>query len=291
MTKTIIITCLFLSQVLFCFGQKTVPIYELGDSIIEYESNFKNLFKNWTPKNITNASDYVLENFSFIESISDSIVFNFYRNYFSSIETLSKTQLVKGGSNSWGAHYRHIYIEPHFTYKEFFEQGGFSSTLTEIFSAEFKSKGIDILTHFMNLDSLDLKYYYSEINESVSEYETDMQGNQYKKGESYSSSKRMVALPDSISKNYMDIYLNQEKKFEDLTVLEKRSYLLEDLLNQRILTQLNFNDQIEIGDKVYKIEFKYKSKPYSCYVICNATTKKVKWDYFFKDITVDTDNN
>ncbi|MCU4164121.1 hypothetical protein [Carboxylicivirga caseinilyticus] len=286
----IIIVYILLIQESFCLGQKTVPIYEFGDSIIEYETNFKNLSNNWIIKNITNADDYILEDFSFVETISDSIIFNHYRNYFSSIHPLRNKMSIKSGGNSWGAHYRNTYIEPHYIYKELFSQDQPSPIPNELFSEDFKSEGIDILTRYINIDSLDLKFYYAETNESVSEYKNDNKGKLYKKSESEFKSQRRVALPDSISINFKEIYLDQVKSIEDLTIPEKRSYLLEELLNHRILTQLDFNDRIGIGDRVYKIKFSYKSNPYNCYVICNALTKKVTWDYFFKDIMVDSNN-
>lgn len=58
--------------------QRTVSIYEVGDSIVDYDTNFKNLFHNWTSKNLTNASDYKLLNFTFLETIADSSLLDFY---------------------------------------------------------------------------------------------------------------------------------------------------------------------------------------------------------------------
>lgn len=73
---------------LFCFlihvqgadskRQRTVSIYEVGDSITEYDTNFKNLFHNWTSKNLTNASDYKLLNYTFLEAVTDSSILDFY---------------------------------------------------------------------------------------------------------------------------------------------------------------------------------------------------------------------
>ena len=56
----------------------TVSIYEVGDSIVDYDTNFRNLFHNWTGKNLTNASDYKLLNFTLLEAIADSSTLEFY---------------------------------------------------------------------------------------------------------------------------------------------------------------------------------------------------------------------
>ena len=58
--------------------QMTMSIYEVGDSVVDYETNFRNLFHNWTGKNLTNASDYKLLNFAFLETIADSTILDFY---------------------------------------------------------------------------------------------------------------------------------------------------------------------------------------------------------------------
>ena len=58
--------------------QMTMSIYEVGDSIVDYDTNFRNLFHNWTGKNLTNASDYKLLNFTFLETIADSSTLEFY---------------------------------------------------------------------------------------------------------------------------------------------------------------------------------------------------------------------
>jgi hypothetical protein len=57
-----------------------VPIYEYGAPLTSCETNFENLFKNWTPANVTNAHEFELLDFSFVENLSDTARYNYYRN-------------------------------------------------------------------------------------------------------------------------------------------------------------------------------------------------------------------
>ncbi|MBN2662011.1 MAG: hypothetical protein JXR68_00055, partial [Bacteroidales bacterium] len=65
-----------------------VSIYEYGDSLISCETNFENLFKNWMPRNVTNAREYKLLEYKFVETIADTVRYNYYRNYFSGGEAV-----------------------------------------------------------------------------------------------------------------------------------------------------------------------------------------------------------
>lgn len=73
--------------------EELVSIYEYGENITSYETNFKNLLNNWKTENITNANEYEFVNISFVESISDSIRYIYYRNYFSGGGSLFIPQL------------------------------------------------------------------------------------------------------------------------------------------------------------------------------------------------------
>jgi len=98
-----------------------------------------------------------------------------------------------------------------------------------------------------------------------------------------------AASPDSISKNYIDIIIKKERKAEELSICELRNLLLEQMLIERVESQLFFNEQVRIGDKVYLIKFTYNGKFYSNYVVCSAESKKVIVDYFFKGIMIEPD--
>jgi hypothetical protein len=57
-------------------------IYEYGEPLTSCESNFRNLFNNWDKKNITNAEDYRLLNYSFVETITDTCIIDLYAKLF-----------------------------------------------------------------------------------------------------------------------------------------------------------------------------------------------------------------
>ena len=92
--------------------------------------------------------------------------------------------------------------------------------------------------------------------------------------------------PNILSQNYIDVYITNKKSPDDLSIEEARELILEDLLLQRIVLQMKFNEQVKIGDKVFLIKFKHKEKIYNNLIICSSETNKVVWDYFFKKITL-----
>lgn len=89
-----------------------VSIYEYGDSIVNCETNFKNLFSNWTVKNIINAPDYKLQNYAFVDAISDSIILNDYCRYFTSNRMLGASIKQTFHSNVNGTEERKFAIQP-----------------------------------------------------------------------------------------------------------------------------------------------------------------------------------
>ena len=98
-----------------------------------------------------------------------------------------------------------------------------------------------------------------------------------------------IATIDSLSKNYIDVYIKNQKNPDDLLIEEVRELLLEELLTGRIIKQIDFNKRVEIGDKIFLIKFKHKErryneKVYNNYIICNSETNKVVMDYFFLGI-------
>ena len=78
-----------LDSIMYLWG--AVPIYEYGTPLKSCETNFENLFKNWNPVNVTNAHEYELLDFKFIETIADTIRYNYYRNYFSSGDAIGNS--------------------------------------------------------------------------------------------------------------------------------------------------------------------------------------------------------
>ncbi|WP_159523827.1 hypothetical protein [Sunxiuqinia indica] len=74
--KTILLGLLFLNS----NGQHkpSLNIYEFGEPLTTCEMNFKNLFNNWNNDNITNADDFTLVNYSFVETITDTSSIELY---------------------------------------------------------------------------------------------------------------------------------------------------------------------------------------------------------------------
>ncbi len=81
--------------------EELVSIYEYGENITSYETNFKNLLNNWKTENITNANEYEFVNISFVESISDSIRYIYYRNYFSGGEPVYSSIKSNRGTGTY----------------------------------------------------------------------------------------------------------------------------------------------------------------------------------------------
>lgn len=83
MKKVQILVFLIFYIVINAFGADSkkkvqMSFYEVGDSIVDYDTNFKNLFHNWTADNLTNAPDYKLLNYTYLETITDSTILDFY---------------------------------------------------------------------------------------------------------------------------------------------------------------------------------------------------------------------
>lgn len=280
MKTRVLIWLLFIQ--LFSYGQNNISIYEVGDSLINCETNFKNLFNNWTESNITNANAYKLLKYSFVETITDSIKFNYYRNYFSGDKPVNSSIKMKNGKDSSGKIIHEFYIKPGFVYKEFYDQRELPENIKKIFSKEFKHKAKEILIRNFNVDTFNLNYYFYEENKTDTIINIGNAFTSYSVAHTFTNSKG--ASSDSLSRNYIDIVIKGEKSIEDLNINEKRALILEKLLIDRINSQLFFNKQVQIGDKVYLVNFEYNGKFYTNYVICSSRKKKVVMDYFFKNI-------
>ncbi|WP_186754185.1 hypothetical protein [Echinicola salinicaeni] len=55
-------------------------IYEVGDPISTCESNFENLLHNWNKENITNAGDFHIIGYTFVEELNNQELINNYIN-------------------------------------------------------------------------------------------------------------------------------------------------------------------------------------------------------------------
>lgn len=288
MRKTSTIIILIMLQLIKIYGQKTVCIYEIGDSIVNYETNFENLLNNWKSNNITNANEYSRLRYAYVETITDSVRYNHYRNYYSGAEILFSAIHSESGEKD-GKRYRRLIIKPGYSHSEFYDTRGMTESQKMILSEDFRQKAIAVLTRDMDVDKMNLKYFSHEIHKKDTIRGSKQSLSRYKSISEYSSLHN-VASPDSISANYIDVFVLGKKKIEQLDTIEIRRLLLEQLLIERTQYQLFFNRQVQLNDKVYAVQFEFNGKPYTTYVVCSGKTKKVVMDYFFKNINVEQSN-
>jgi len=289
MKKKTTISILILLLAICTYAQKNVSIYELGDSIVKYETNFDNLISNWKIENVTNADDYRLFRYALVETITDSIKYNHYRNFFSGDEILTCSTSAEGGEKN-GQKYHKFYIRPGgYAHSEFYDIRGMSEKQKTIYSDDFRQKAKDILTKDLNIDKVNLKHY-SYLYHKVDTVWHGIDRSSPISSIRQSTTSTNIASPDSISSNYIDAFVLGKKKVDEFNTNEIRRLLLEQLLIERTGFQLNFNSQVQLGDKVYAIRFLYIGKLYTNYVICSSKTKKVVVDYFFKNINIEQPN-
>jgi len=145
-----------------------VSIYEYGDSIEDYDTNFKNLFHNWTIDHIANASDYKLQSYTFIETISDSLVFNYYCRYFTSQRGILSDIKFHSLETKDGIVEEKYAIEPHFFNSDhlfttkntrvakMFEDRAFFNKVLDIYSDDFDVKNAKLtpMKYFQMTDTL-----------------------------------------------------------------------------------------------------------------------------------------
>lgn len=284
MKKSISISTLMLLLAICMYGQKNESIYEVGDSIVSCETNFNNLTSNWTTNNVTNADEYKSFRYAFVETITDSVRYNYYRNYFSGDKILSASTSHSSGEKN-GHKFHTLYIKPGYAYREDYDTGNMTEKQKTVLSDDFRQKAKELLTMDYNVDKMNLKHYSYEYHKA----DTVWRGSDRKEISSirYSRNSHNIASPDSISANYIDIFVLGKKTADQLDITEMRRLLLEQLLINRTSSQLAFNMQVHLGDKVYAVRFEYLGKEYTTYVICSSDTKKVVFDSFFKGITAE----
>ncbi len=275
-----------------------VPIYEYGAPLTSCETNFKNLFKNWTPANVTNAHEFELLDFSFVETLSDTARYNYYRNYFSGAEVFfsslstygsisSSTKKSKGKIISYTKESSECFVGLRYLGGQFFDQRRLTEKAKKIFSEEFTKQGKELLMREINIDTMKLVYTAGDIyTKKIEKLNSESFGNRYAIEKGHLTFD--LASTDSISKKSFDFLVKHEGNPEDLSLDEKRAMTLEEILFVRISSQYEFNKSVHFGDKVYVVRFRYQSEIYKDYFICNPETKKVVKEYFFKDITIKT---
>jgi len=286
--KNYLLISLMFSNIFFCFGQSTpyesVSIYEFGEPVTNCDINMKNLLKNWVPEIVVNANEYEFLEWSFVETISDSSRYVHYRNYFSGTEPVYKFQMEKSEYSN-GKTYDSLWIYPGFIHPEIQDTRGMPDIAQTILTEEVRLKAKNILFNELNIDTLNLNYYTYHKTDSI---ESSYPSGAFSKSVSVAS--HNIAYIDTLSQNYIDINVTREKNYDDLSIEERRELFLEELLLERIIMQISFNETVEIGDKVFVIKFKHYNKNemnykfYNNYIICNSETNKVVHDHFFLGI-------
>lgn len=280
-----------------------VSIYEYGAPLTSCETNFLNLFNNWNTEQVTNAREYQLLDFKFVETLSDKARYNYYRNYFSGAEAFgssgssfnsssSKMKTLNGKAYNEETKISERFVWPTYIHRELFDQRGVPAEGKKLLSEEFVQQARELLLREINIDTLDLKYSAGEIFRiDTIRSDSEFFGNNVRKKHlTYN-----LASTDTISKDYININLNTYMgkpglNYNDLSIEKRRALALEEILIERINMQVGFNKLVHIGDKVYAVNFRYHGALYTAYVICNPDTKKVVMDNFFKNITIRTVN-
>lgn len=285
---------LFLGIYFFSQAHNPVSIYELGDPIKSYEDNFKNLVRNWKKEYITNAERYTLKEIYLVEVINGSERYNYWRNYFTSDKPVSRSMSKRTGVDAGGNcsaqsgasgsinqasdddKEKRIYeliIEPGYLYSEFYDSRGMSKEIQAILTDDFQREARELLARELNIDTLQLhsEQHYEEVSDT-----TDI-------GYSTTFTGYNITSSSPLSQNYKDIKMNNTKTIFDFSLEDARSFILEDLLIERITRQVAFTQTVHPGDRVYAIEFEYGigRAPYTCHVVCSRETKKVVFDLFF----------
>ena len=256
-------------------------IYEKGDSIRDFETNFKNLFQNWDTAPIVNAADFELKGYSFKEVIEDRAALNRYRNYFTSNQSLGMNMRKSSRSSANGGKAKvRMTLLPEYTYDPILN----IDPKPEWYTPAFKDAVVKLVDQDFNIDTLELTYHSSMQKEEFSEqkgYSSDGSPN-YIKHRAQKNFETYALGP--LSEDYIQVFVTEEKALEELSLEAQQRILLAQLRNQRLTAQVSLSKNIAVGDVVYAIQFLYKEKPNEVFVICDQDSKKVLVDTFFSAI-------
>lgn len=273
----IAIFCILFLQQGHSYAQHSLSIYEYGNPITDYEDNFKNLIKNWNTRSVTNADEYEILECTFVETISTWERYNHYRNYFSSDQAVGCTTKGQISYDNKGKKTYKFIIRPGFPYTEFYDTRGYPNNMKTILTDEFRERVKRFLSQELNIDTMNLyQYRYHAEKGDTTAYSW-----------SHSVNSQVINTPESLSKNYIDIFIEGRKNIFELNIPEAQDVILEDLIIKRLNQQVYFNESVKIGDKVFVIKFQYEGRLYLNYIICSAQRKKVVWDHYFNRIKMD----
>ena len=169
-----------------------------------------------------------------------------------------------------------LIIRAGFGYTEFYDTRGYPDKLKPIFTDEFREKAKKILSQELNIDTMSLyNFRFHKEKRDTTAFSWN-----------HSVNSRVIISPDSLSQNFMDVFIEGKKDIFELEAKEAQDIILEELLSNRLNRQFYFNNTVKTGDKVFVIKFKYIGQVYSNYIICSAESKKVVWDNCFSRITI-----
>lgn len=217
-------------------NQIQVSFYEIGDSIVNYDTSFKNLFHNWTTDKLTNAADYKLLNYTFLETINDSTVLDLYVRLMTSNKMFGLSSKKSESTSMNGVTENKYTVEPNL-----FSVDSLFTVKNQRLRKLYEDR--KFLLEILRITSDD--FCMSEV----------------KSGQ--------VVI---------------KKSPESMNDEEYKAYIVEGSKAERAMAQLYFQKLVNIGDAVYVVNFRYKGKLYSDYVVCDAKTKKVKVDGYFKGV-------
>lgn len=268
-------------------GQRkvSISIYKHGKPLVDCESNFENLIYNWNEKIVTNAGEFESIEYEFVETIVDSATINYYRNYFTGIESVGFTKSVKRASGSeLQDNFYELIVKP--GYRKKYSMDRLSKQEKEELDDEFIRKANHILTHNYNIDELELNNVYASFERKDTTWGT-INGKRIAKSIGRRARYHNKYHLDTVSDNYIKVYVTREKEYCDLGLKERQELALEGIFIERISWQVSLSKRISLGDKVYCIKFKHLGKEYKNYVICSARTNEVIVDKCFKNIKID----
>lgn len=262
----------------YSIAQNSKSIYEYGDSIEGYDTNFKNLFNNWKEDNITNANDYKLLSYSFVERIDNQRVFDYYRNYFSGNRFLGSSTRGSSGENKFGR-YREFFVQPRYLFQQFEDTTGMPVEIKQILTKEFQEQLKSLISKEIDVDSLNIykyKYFKSDTDTTITKSSKSIKS---------TTTVAHIVSDKKLSKKSEDVMLGK-KRFNEIPIANRQELMLEEVKSQRLFFQTHFNDNVSLGDVIYVVNFRYFDKFYTNYVVCSKTTKRVIIDGFFKNIKV-----
>lgn len=189
------------------FSDKMVSIYEYGDSLTSCETNFENLFRNWKNGHITNANQYRFDNFSFVETISDSARYRYYRNYFSGLEVVNNYHSTVGSGSYEGTQWKtkhEYFITP---YK-------FKWTILDKLPIETMIKIIKLFDTELklNVDTININFAFQDSIQTIEQIEND------DSSVSTTSVRTSWEYSDSKTKKSIDSILVNHLSFKDLSI-------------------------------------------------------------------------